>query len=472
MGIRFKDITTLATGLLASHKIAYDTGTLTRLLRFDTLADWIIQTYAGFLQSGTGAISRTVQAKLRDHVHIKDFGAVCDGTTDDTTAITNAIAALTSGGTLDYDGTPLISSTITVNKQIKLRGVGAMSDGGANPASYFKKKSTMTTVGISIQASGVIMEGGGVVAAAGSTGGGIVVLQNGVRLHQVTAIGTGVTDATGVGIRVGTDVGTNCNGWVLDACASHSWGSHGVYISDNVSSGLADCNAGTAINCAALTNIGDGFRHQFGLYNKFVGCLGEGNTGRGLHLVDGGNIQIDGGDYEANTAAQVTIAAAASNCTTINLSPRVVVVNNSITTSRLDQFFANNWLAYTAQLKFGGAAVGMTGTFSGRYSRNGNTVTVMFNVTLTAKGSSTGTATIDLPSAYVVGASALSSVSQLHANTLTYASTPLVCYVIASATTIGIGRDSTGAGITLFDDTAFAATTEIYGTLVYEIDKD
>lgn len=76
MGIRFKDITTLATGLLASHKIAYDTGTLTRLLRFDTLADWIVQTYASFTQSGIGALISTVQTALRLFVHTSQYSTV------------------------------------------------------------------------------------------------------------------------------------------------------------------------------------------------------------------------------------------------------------------------------------------------------------------------------------------------------------------------------------------------------------
>lgn len=40
-------------------------------------------TFQAFTQSGTGAVDRTWQSKVSDTVNVKDFGAVCDGVTDD-----------------------------------------------------------------------------------------------------------------------------------------------------------------------------------------------------------------------------------------------------------------------------------------------------------------------------------------------------------------------------------------------------
>jgi len=60
-----------------------------------------------------------------------DYGAKGDGTTDDTTAIQNAVNALPSGGTLYLPrGTYKITNSITILKSISIQGEGSQTDEG------------------------------------------------------------------------------------------------------------------------------------------------------------------------------------------------------------------------------------------------------------------------------------------------------------------------------------------------------
>lgn len=52
----------------------------------------------GFLQSGTGAVGRTLEDEARDRFSVKQFGATGDGTTDDSAAIAVADAAAAAAG--------------------------------------------------------------------------------------------------------------------------------------------------------------------------------------------------------------------------------------------------------------------------------------------------------------------------------------------------------------------------------------
>jgi hypothetical protein len=63
-----------------------------------------------FLQAGTGAVARTAQAKMRDTVSVKDFGAVGDGVADDTAAFTAARNAA-SGRYYIPDGTYFVAAS-------------------------------------------------------------------------------------------------------------------------------------------------------------------------------------------------------------------------------------------------------------------------------------------------------------------------------------------------------------------------
>lgn len=80
-----------------------------------------------FIQDSVNAVATTVQEKLREWVSVKDFGAVGDGVTDDTTAIQAAIDSIPSaGGSIYFPvGIYLISSTLIVSTEsISLTGEG------------------------------------------------------------------------------------------------------------------------------------------------------------------------------------------------------------------------------------------------------------------------------------------------------------------------------------------------------------
>ena len=76
-----------------------------------------------FIQSGTGAVGRTVAAKLGDFVSVKDFGAVGDGTTDDTSAIQSALN--TGRVVLLPAGTYKVTSTLNIT----VNGTGLVGEG-------------------------------------------------------------------------------------------------------------------------------------------------------------------------------------------------------------------------------------------------------------------------------------------------------------------------------------------------------
>jgi hypothetical protein len=78
---------------------------------------------------GVSAVQATVQAKLRETVSVKDFGAVGDGVTDDTSAFISAIASVTASGARLYipEGTYIITSTLTISGFVNINGDGILN---------------------------------------------------------------------------------------------------------------------------------------------------------------------------------------------------------------------------------------------------------------------------------------------------------------------------------------------------------
>lgn len=85
-----------------------------------------------FTQTGTGAVQRTTDSRLKDFVSVKDFGAKGDGTTDDTPAWNAAVTRAAAIGAELYCpvGTYKITSSIVTTtdntKTLSIRGPGGV----------------------------------------------------------------------------------------------------------------------------------------------------------------------------------------------------------------------------------------------------------------------------------------------------------------------------------------------------------
>ena len=78
---------------------------------------------SSFVQDGTGAVTRTMQDKARDLISVKDFGAVGDGVTDDTSAIQAALAhAGTTKTVLIPNGNFVVTGNCVANSPVVFDG--------------------------------------------------------------------------------------------------------------------------------------------------------------------------------------------------------------------------------------------------------------------------------------------------------------------------------------------------------------
>jgi len=127
--------------------------------------------------------------------------------------------------------------------------------------------------------------------------------------------------------------------------------------------------------------------------------------------------------------------------------------------NKLDDYEEGTW---NPVLTFGGANVGMTGTFIGKYIKVGNLLTVSGQITLTAKGSSTGnTLVTGLP--FSTGTTAVMSFTNYH---LSYNS---MIYGQIFSNQFPIYETTTGGTRTSIDDTNFSADTSLSFSATYTL---
>jgi hypothetical protein len=138
----------------------------------------------------TGAVNRTIYQKLSDTVSVKDFGAIGDGSTDDTAAINAALAA--NNAVYFPAGTYLVSGNINIESK-SLYGVPTNST-SVNAVSIIKLSGSNTN-------SSLFINGGSITTPWGS-GGGCLLRDLYLEGNWDGATSNSVTDISSIGALV------------------------------------------------------------------------------------------------------------------------------------------------------------------------------------------------------------------------------------------------------------------------------
>lgn len=216
----------------------------------------------GFRQSNasgnlTGTVNRTVHTKLQELVSLKDFGAVGDGSTNDTTAVNAAINWLNTngGGTLTgAPGTYMVGKLTTLtasNVVLNFEGVTLKSIANALAAT---NDALLTMNGNNVDINGLYFDGNQSAYSA-SYGSQLMVLSG----------------------------------------SGHKW--HGVRVMNSPSRGVIFyCTDSEFVDCNFDNNANLGFEANAVSYLRFIGCTTNKN---GCGFQKTRTVPTDTGDFAA-----------------------------------------------------------------------------------------------------------------------------------------------------------------------------
>lgn len=258
-----------------------------------------------FIQSGTGAVARSSQRKLRESVSVLDFipesehAAIFAGTsTYDCHAAIMAAVNSVAAGTGWYRGGPSVyfpeGGTYKVNQTIELKNTVRLHSGGSGLPGGWGAKLVFPpgVTGIIVHrynTTGATVESTPTTAADGSTIEGL----------QIEATAVGTPDAfgghgiwlraravvrncifrafSGNGVHIVAAAGGppegegNANNWRVDTVRVQNCAGHGVYVDG------PDVNAGIGIGIDASSNGRCGIYDSSFLGNTWVGCHTDAN---------------------------------------------------------------------------------------------------------------------------------------------------------------------------------------------------
>lgn len=242
------------------------------------------------VQSGTGAVARTTQDKLRERVSVFDFGAVGDGVTDDTAAVKAAMAALRSGGTLELGNgyTFLISESLVLEKPVAF--LGSTMD---QSRLLFALDGSYVDIGDGTLAAIILLHPQTVLPPYSGYGGrssftGLTAVAEtgapaGLRGFVICApayfyeVRAENFPSDGFAVMAGDEspIDGNANGTVFMNGGAQANGGHGYYFLGN------DTNACLINRCYSADNGGWGYYDDSLLGNTYVACEADNNDDGG-----------------------------------------------------------------------------------------------------------------------------------------------------------------------------------------------
>lgn len=176
----------------------------------------------------TGAVNRPINEKLGESVSVKDFGAVGDGTTDDTDAIQNA---LNSGSLFVFvpQGTYNITSTLTIPTGIEFYGCDTSS-----VLSLAANASMITTTGSNVVIRNIKLNGNS-STYNNTNNNAIYVNWTSISGYNIKINNVSILNIAGAGVIALASSGTASNDVWIENCSIENTGTHGIIAQDYIS---------------------------------------------------------------------------------------------------------------------------------------------------------------------------------------------------------------------------------------------
>jgi hypothetical protein len=279
-------------------------------------------------QGGSGAVTRTVQSRLRDFVSVKDFGAVGDGVTDDTAAIQAAIDHCATAGRTVYfpAGTYNISAPLVLDNDV---GSSRLVSEGRNRASIVK---TTNTVGgaDSVDAAIIIQRSVDYAYANVIDGISISTTQSSIA-YGIYAPNISQCEFKNGSINL-CDTGIYVeDGWLCSVENMNIAGGDTASPATSIRAGTIGIHwkRGTSLFCKNVwcRIIEDGFKFDITLnYSALVDCAVDYFTGTAYELV-GSTMSFDGCGAEATVGSSAIVydlnnsRASFNGCSTFAVAP-------------------------------------------------------------------------------------------------------------------------------------------------------